>query len=150
VTPQWEHEQRCKLEGDYQDALDDFERSLVHLRGDPILAKERLDAAQEALDGWDEHVVQITPAPAGMVAVFERKDGLEEVIPVSYIGLQRSGRAVPYILLGNCEPKVPTRFSTFLRIDFSHLMGGEFALTEVGNEETERIPNGEPPWCSPQ
>lgn len=148
---QWEHEQRCRLEDVYQGALAEFERALQFGKGDIEASKERLDSAQSALDEWDEHVVQVIPAPIGMVAVFERRDGREEVIPVSYIGLQRSGRVTPYMFMGNCQPRIPTQFSSFLRIDFKNLMGsGEVAFSEVGREVTEPISEEEVSWHEQQ
>jgi len=132
----WEYEERCRLNDAYQAALLEFEQSLND--GDLKDAKERLEETQIRLEAWDGHVVQVIPSPSGMVAVFERRDGLEELIPVSYLALQRSGRVVPYIFTGNCQPKVPTHFASFLRIDFKELLGsGEVALADIGREETE-------------
>lgn len=143
----WEYDHRCRLEADHRKALDGFKLALDS-SGDLEGARRRLDRAQEELFTWDEHVVQVSSPPQGMVAVFERRDGLEELIPVSYLGLQRSGRVVPYILLGNCEPKVPSHIQTFLRIDFKHFMAGEVALLEAS--ATEPTPNVEELWSAQQ
>lgn len=144
---QWEHEQRCRLADDYRDALEGLERALESGRGDIHGAKAALEEAQMALDEWDEHIVQVIPAPTGMVAVFERRDGREELIPVSYIGLQRSGKVMPYMLMGNCQPKTPTQFASFLRVDFNNLMGsGEVAFSEVGREATEPVSEKDVLW----
>lgn len=135
---EWERQERCRLDAAYRAALDAFELALGVGKGDVQAARELLDVTQLALEDWDNHVVQVIPAPIGMVAVFERRDGLEEVIPVSYIALHRSGRTAPYMFMGNCQPKAPAQFSSFLRVDFRHLMGaGEVAFSEVGMEETE-------------
>lgn len=131
----WEYEERCRLNDAYQVALVEFEQALND--GDLRAAKERLEETQTRLEVWDGHIVQVIPAPSGMVAVFERRDGREELIPVSYLGLQRSGRVLPYMFTGNCQSKVPTNFSSFLRIDFKEFLGsGEVALCDIGNEET--------------
>lgn len=116
-------------------AIDHFEHVLTRMDGSPTEAKKRLDAAQAALDAWDNHILQVISPPHGMVAVFERSDGLEEVIPVSYLARHRSGRVLPYIYVGNCEPKTPVQYATFLRIDFQPMMAGEVDLGVEGKED---------------
>lgn len=143
----WEVEERCRLHDAYQNSLLELERSVGDTACDIEKVRARFDEAQAKLEAWDGHVVQVIPAPMGMVAVFERRDGLEELIPVSYLGLQRSGRVAPYIFTGNCQSKIPTNFASFLRIDFQDFLGaGEVSFSEIGRESTEPAPEDQPIW----
>lgn len=152
----WEYEHRCRLKKAYRKAQEELQTALERPVGestgeDVTILQVNLELAQLELEAWEEEVTQVSSPPVGMVAVFERRDGMEEVIPVSYMGLQRCGRVVPYIYVGNCESKIPTQFPNFLRIDFNHLMGrGEVAPTEVMADLTERVREEDVAWSVPQ
>lgn len=131
---QFEHEERCRLESELRSAEDELDVAIQSRKGDPEAARRRIDAAQAELDVWDRQIIQVSPAPNGMVAVFERRDGLEEHIPVSYLALHRSGRVYPYIFVGNCESILPQYAPNFLRIDHNWMMNGEVSLSEIAHE----------------
>jgi hypothetical protein len=141
----WEHEQRCRLKDAYEAARAEYEDALEEDSPKDLGAiMERLEETQAALEGWDDHVTQVVPAPSGMVAVFERRDGLEELIPVGYIALTRSGRVSPYIFEGNCQARRPTSYPNFLRVDYQ--LPGEVALSDIGHERTEPAPRNLALW----
>jgi peptidoglycan/xylan/chitin deacetylase (PgdA/CDA1 family) len=125
---------RCRLEAAITAAQRLLDAAIKHNSPDLVRLRTELNAAHEALVAWDYHVVQVFSSPAGMVAVFEREDGLEEYIPVSYLGLTRSGRVFPYLFMGNCESKIPSDYPNFLRIDFASTMGGEVPFEFLGTE----------------
>lgn len=145
---QWEHEERCRLreayklaQAAYEDALEEGSSADLHQ------AIEGREGALATLEAWENHVTQVIQAPSGMVAVFERRDGLEEHIPVSYLGLHRSGRVYPYIFVGNCLARRPTSYPNFLRVDFAGLMQTrEAALDDIGREHTEPAPRNSALW----
>ena len=131
---QFEHEHRCRLESALQAAEDVLDDAIRSPKGDADAARRGIDIAQARLDDWDQQIVQVTPAPNGMVAVFERRDGLEEHIPVSYLALHRSGRVYPYIFVGNCESMLPQYAPNFLRIDHRWMHDGELSFSDLGHE----------------
>lgn len=135
--------ERSRLESAIHAAQSLLDGAIKHNSPDLVRIRNQLNAAHEALVSWDHHVVQAFSPPVGMVAVFEREDGLEEYIPVSYMGLTRSGRVFPYLLLGNCESKIPSDFSTFLRIDFTSTMEGEVPFELLGTEMAPHEPEKE-------
>jgi hypothetical protein len=111
--------------------------------GDLIVLRRKLNESRESLQVWGDYILQAFAAPTGMVAVFEREDHREELIPVSYLGLTRAGRVLPYILQGNCESKVPSDYPNFLRIDFAQLMANEACLELIGTELAPSSPEKE-------
>lgn len=108
--------------------------------GDLISLRTQLNAARDELHTWQNTITQVFAAPVGMVAVFERRDTFEEYIPVAFLALHRSGRVLPYILVGNCESKVPSDYPNYLRIDFAQLMGAEVPLEAAATEVFELAP----------
>lgn len=134
MVSQFELEERCRLESALSSAEDALDAAIQSRGGDVEGARRVLDLAQAKLDRWDSQVVQVSPAPAGMVAVFERQDGLEEHIPVSFLALHRSGRVLPYIYVGNCEQELPYRSPNFLRIDHTWMYQGEVSMGDIAEK----------------
>jgi hypothetical protein len=112
-------ENRCRLESAIKELERDLDDAIKYGTGDLIQLRTQLNAAREALYEWRNQITQVFAAPAGMVAVFERRDTLEEYIPVSFLALHRSGKVFPYIFVGNCESQIPSDYPNFLRIDFA-------------------------------
>jgi hypothetical protein len=126
-------EQRCRLETALHEAEDALDDTLIR-GGDVEAARLALNLAQADLDAWGKQILQVIPAPIGMVAVFERRDGQEEHIPVSYLALHRSGRVLPYIYIGNCEPLMPAHAPNFLRVDHHWPPEPSLSISEIGRE----------------
>ena len=130
----FEREEQCRLESAARLSQKMLDDAIHRGSGDLISLRSNLNRAREDLRVWGDHVLQVFSPPAGMVAVFEREDGLEEYIPISYLGLTRGGRVYPYMLLGNCESKMPADYPNFLRIDNVHVMTNEVAFEVMGTE----------------
>lgn len=138
-----EREERCRLESAVTLAQRQLDGAISSNSPDLVKLRTKLNTAHDALVTWDHHVLQVFSPPAGMVAVFEREDGLEEYIPVGYLGLTRSGRVFPYLFMGNCESKVPSDYPNFLRIDFASTMVGDVPFEFLGTEMAPREPEKE-------
>lgn len=70
-------------------------------RVQPITREERAafpEVAEDALRAWDQHIVQLIPAPPGMI-IRRRYHGDEsgelDESPVIALGLQRNGQVIP-------------------------------------------------------
>lgn len=136
----FEQKERCRLKEAYREAQEAFNDALGDMDSDLAASKHAVEEALSQLEAWENYVVQIIAAPLGMVAIFERRDGHEEVIPVSYLALHRSGRVAPYVFMGNCQAQQPSHAASFLRIDFSHfLISNEVPFSDIAREETEPV-----------
>lgn len=137
-------EERCRLKSEIEEARKDLDDCLKYGDGDLVKARTRLNRAYDNLSAWESTITQVFSPPAGMIAVFEREDGMEEYLPVVYLALHHSGKVLPYVMTGNCESRVPSDFPNFLRIDRAETMAGEvpfeFMATEHNGTKQEPRP----------
>ena len=133
-------ERRCRLESAVKEAEFELNDAIKYGSDDLLDLRHKLNEARDELYAWRNEILQVFSPPAGMVAVFERRDSLEEYIPVSFLALHRSGRVLPYILVANCESKVPSDYPNFLRIDQASAMTDEVPLEFIATEFAELAP----------